>query len=183
MLVIDVEETEGYDNSKNEFVNVPAMRLHFEHSLLSLSEWEAHFHKPFLSEEQKTTDETIYYMRCMCQESDNLTDEEFTIILSNPNIIKQIQEYIGDSMTATTIKSDPNGKKNKEVMTAEVIYYYMIALTIPKEFEKWHLNRLITLIEVCSIKNQPPKKMSQAETYARNAKLNAERKARLHSKG
>lgn len=183
MLVIELDEDEIFNNVTQTFTKIEARTLHFEHSLRSLREWEAYYKKPFLSEEKRTTEETIYYIKCMCLDGDDLGLEVFYSMANKPENAKKIQEYINDPHTATTIKNDDNQKKNKEVLTAELIHYYMIAMQIPESYENWHLNQLLVLIQVCSIKNQPPKKMSKAEIYARNAKLNAERKAKFNSKG
>lgn len=184
MLVFDLPEEEQYNNKTNEFCYLPEIKnLQFEHSLLSLSKWEMHYHKPFLSEKEKTAEETIYYLKCMCINGDKYGIEVFERIARNPKLIRELHDYIENPMTATTIREDPNQKKNHDVITSEIIYYDMIALQIPIEFEKWHLNRLMMLIRVCSIKNEPPKKMSKHEIYARNAAMNAERQARMKTKG
>lgn len=180
MLRITIPAREQWDESKEEFVSTKEQTLQLEHSLVSLSKWESKWHKPFLHSE-KTAEETLDYIKCMTltQNVDpnvynNLTAEQIT----------QINDYIGDPMTATTFAEENGGKKNTEKVTSELIYYWMVAYAIPFDpCQKWHLNRLITLIRVCGVKNSPPKKRSKGELMARNAELNAKRRARLNSKG
>jgi len=178
MLLLNIPETELYDEVRNEITFVKKQTLVLEHSLLSLSKWESKWHKPFLSKKEKTDEETIDYIRCMAV---NTVDDSVFQCLT-PIMIGQINTYIQDSMTATTVPNDKS-KTNHEIVTAELIYYWMVALRIPFECQKWHLNRLLTLIDVCSIKSQPPKKMSQRALLSRNASLNAARRRALHSKG
>ena len=178
MLLINIPQTELYDEVKNEFTFVKKQTLVLEHSLLSLSKWESKWHKPFLSKKEKTDEETLDYIRCMIV---NNVDENVMACISS-DMIEQVNTYIQDSMTATTVPQDKS-KSNRETVTAELIYYWMVALRIPFECQKWHLNRLLTLIDVCSIKSQPPKKLSQRALLSRNASLNAARRRALHSKG
>ena len=178
MLLLNIPETELYDEVRNEFTFVKKQTLVLEHSLLSLSKWESKWHKPFLSKKEKTDEETFDYIRCMIV---NTVDENVLRCIS-PAMIEQVNTYIQDSMTATTVPNDKS-KTNHEIVMAELIYYWMVALRIPFECQKWHLNRLLTLIDVCSIKSQPPKKMSQRAILQRNAALNAARRKALHSKG
>ena len=110
----------------------------------------------------------------------NVEPEAYKFITSEN--IKAVTDYIGEPMTATTFHDEKKGV-NREIITAEVIYYWMVALQIPFECQKWHLNKLIALIKVCEVKNQPPKKMSKKETMSRNAALNAARRRSLNSKG
>lgn len=181
MLQIIIPATEQWDESKQEFVNTKEQILQLEHSLVSLSKWEAKWGKRFLSKEEKTLEETLDYVKCMTLTQNvnpdiyaNLTDKN----------IKQINDYIAAPMTATTFSEDRNGKGSREQVTAELIYYWMIALNIPFDpCQKWHLNRLLTLIRVCNIKNQPPKKMSRRDIMSRNAALNAARKKQYNTKG
>jgi hypothetical protein len=179
MLTITVPAIELYDESREEFDICEEQILQLEHSLVSLSKWESRWHKPFISKKEKTNEETIDYVRCMTI-TKNVNQKVYRC-LSNDNI-KAIRDYIEEEMTATTFS---NEKKtiNRDVITAEIIYYWMVSLRIPFECEKWHLNRLLTLINVCNIKNTPPKKMGRKEVMSRNAALNATRRQALQSGG
>lgn len=180
MLYITIPSCEMYDESTEEFVYAKEQTLQLEHSLVSLSKWESKWCKPFLSKQDKTMEETIDYVRCMTvnQVSDPTVYSRLT--LDNLN---SINEYIGSPMTATTFSNTPKGGSSGEQVTSELIYYWMIALNVPFECQKWHLNRLLTLIRVCEVKNQPPKKMSKREIMSRNAALNAARRKKLGTKG
>ena len=180
MLQITIPAVEQWDESVQEFVYSKAQTIQLEHSLISLSKWESKWHKPFLSKTEKTTEETIDYIRCMTL-TQNVKPEVYSN-LSVENIL-QVNEYIENPMTATTFVENRDGKRSREIITAELIYYWMISLNIPVEFEKWHLNRLLTLIRVCNIKNQPPKKRSRREIMSQNASLNAARKQQLNTNG
>ena len=180
MLQITIPAVEQWDESAQEFVYSKEQTIQLEHSLISLSKWESKWHKPFLSKTEKTTEETIDYIRCMTL-TQNVKPEVYSN-LSVENIL-QVNEYIENPMTATTFVENRDGKRSREIITAELIYYWMISLNIPVEFEKWHLNRLLTLIRVCNIKNQPPKKRSRREIMSQNASLNAARKQQLNTNG
>ena len=180
MLSITIPSAELWDDRKQEFVYTKEQTLRLEHSLVSLSKWEAKWKKVFLSKQEKTYEETIDYIKCMTLTQN--VDPDVYNHLSNENI-KQVNEYISDSMTATFINEDKNAKGSKEPVTSELIYYWMISLNIPPEYQKWHLNRLLMLIKVCNAKNQPPKKKSKKELMTRNAALNAARKKKLNTKG
>ena len=180
MLQITVPALEGWDESKQEFVDYKAQTLQLEHSLIAISKWESKWHKPFLVKEQKTREETLDYIKCMTITQN--VDPNVYNRLTQDNI-DEINAYIDDPMTATTFSDEQNGKPSREIITSELIDYWMIANNIPVEYRKWHLNRLITLIKICSIKNAPPKKQSKQDILRRNAALNAERRKRLNSKG
>ncbi len=180
MLEIVIPEKELWDEAKEEFTHTKAQTLRMEHSLVSLSKWESKWKKAFLSKKEKTYEETIDYIRCMTVTQN--VDPDVYKYLSAENI-KQINEYINDPMTATTFSENKQSGGNHETLTAEVIYYYMIASNIPFECQKWHLNKLLTLIRVCSIKNQPPKKMGREELLKRNNALNAARRKKFNTKG
>lgn len=167
-----------WDEKLQEFVSIDETTLRLEHSLLSISKWESKWNKPFLHTPEKTDEEILDYIKCMTITKN--VDPNIYVCLTAENI-QEIVEYINAPMTATTIRD--NGKSSREMVTSELIYYWMISLNVPVEFEKWHLNRLITLIRVCSIKNQPAKKMSRSEIISRNAAVNAARRKKLNTKG
>lgn len=174
MLTIVVPGGELFDEQNNTFITVKEHKLQLEHSLVSLSKWESKWHKSFMSSKIEKTDEEIMdYIKQMTI-SQNV-DPNIYKMLTRKNI-QDINKYIDDPMTATYFPEDKSGKGRSEVITAEVLYYWMIKLQIPVEFQKWHLNRLIALIRVCNIKDQPPKKMSQREVMSRHAAINAARR-------
>ena len=181
MLRLKVQLTpEEWDEEKEEFVEPKVQILQLEHSLISISKWESKWHKSFIHTKNLTDEETMDYVKCMTL-TQNVNPEVYGY-LTDSNI-RQIREYIDNPMSATTFSEDKTSKNNREIVTAELIYYWMIALNIPFECQKWHLNRLLTLIRVCNIKNQPPKKMSKRDVMSRNAQLNAARKKQLNTKG
>ena len=179
MLQITIPATEQWDEINQEFLSSKETTLRLEHSLVSLSKWESKWCKPFLDKKDKTYEETIDYVKCMTLTPN--VDPTIYYALTEENI-KQINEYISAPMTATYINDNKRGG-SREIVTSELIYYWMITLNIPFECEKWHLNRLLTLVKVCNIKNQPPKKMSKKSIMSRNAALNAARRKQLNTKG
>lgn len=180
MLEIDVPGTEIWDSEKEIFYYTDPSKLVLEHSLISISKWESKWNKPFLSKDEKTPEEMIDYVKCMIV---NRADPMVCNCLTTDNY-KQINDYIAAPMTATTFRENGGAPRgNREIMTAEVIYFYMISFGIPFECEKWHINRLLTLIRVCSIKNSPRKKMSKSAAAKQQRALNAQRRAKAHSKG
>ena len=186
MLKIDIIGGDMFNEETETFITIKPTTLSLEHSLIAISKWESKYHKPFLKEEEKTPEELKYYIECM-----TITPNV------DPNIYKtmpswQVEEilnYIKDPMTATWFGDD--GKKSsgrgvkEEIITSELIYYWMVALQIPAEYEKWHINRLLTLIQVCNVKNAPNdnKKMSKNEISRNYDAINAARRAKLHTKG
>ncbi len=180
MLILTVPAAEYYDWNNNEFIYTKEQTLKLEHSLVSLSKWEAKWHKSFLSTENKTPAEILDYYRCMTINENVDPGVYERLTLENQNAI---QEYMNAPMTATTFSDKDNGRKSREIITAELIYYWMISLEIPFECQKWHLNRLMTLIKVCSIKNAPAKKMSKGEILKNNYALNAARRRSLGTRG
>lgn len=179
MLTITIPSVEMWDEKSEQFVYMQETTLELEHSLVSLSKWESKWEKPFLSSKDKTEEEVSDYIKCM-----TITPNVNPIVYAclTADNISTITNYINASMTATTF-SDTNNKPGRETITAELIYYWMIALNIPFECQEWHLNRLLTLIKVCNIKNTPPKKRSKRDIMSRNAALNAARKKQLNTRG
>jgi hypothetical protein len=181
MLRLEVQLTpEGWDEKTETFVPPKVQVLQLEHSLVSLSKWESKWCKPFLNGKPKTDEEVTDYIKFMTLTQN--VDPEVYDHLSAYDLDK-IEKYIDAPMTATTFSEDGKGKANREIVTAEIIYYWMIALNVPFECQKWHLNRLITLIRVCNIKNTPAKKMNKKDILSRNAKLNAARRQQLNTRG
>lgn len=179
MLKITIPAVELYDEVNNEFITSKERTLQLEHSLVSVKKWEAKWHKPFLVDKDKTREESVDYIRCMTV-TQNVDPDVYNFITNEH--IRLVNEYIGEPMTATTIKK---GKRspNREIVTAEIIYYWMISLNIPFECQKWHLSSLLTLINVCNEKNAPTKKMSKRDIMSQNKALNEARKKALHTKG
>lgn len=179
MLTLELSHDELWDEDNQCFIPPKKVIVKMEHSLISISKWEQKWHKPFLSQTPKTIEEQYNYIECMITSS--TFNKEDLGLLSSKNI-DDISKYIEDTMTATVIHSQKKSG-TKEIYTSELIYYYMFTLGIPVEFERWHLNRLLTLIELFGVKNQPEKKMTAQEAANRNAQINAERRAKLNSKG
>lgn len=180
MLTIIVPGIEMFEEESQEFVSIGDVTLELEHSLVSLSKWEQIYEKPFLGKDKKTTEEVLGYVRVMMQNPN--VPEEIISRLSEANI-EAINAYIDARMTATWFNDGPTAPSTRDVITSELIYYWMITFQIPFECERWHLNRLFTLIRVCNLKQAKPKKMSRAEVAARNRELNARRKAEWGTTG
>lgn len=181
-LTITVPSVELFDSETSMFKELPAVELELEHSLVSLSKWEASFGKPFLGPGEKTNEEIYGYIHAMC-----LTPKTPMSVVeracSDPDIFEQINKHIDAKMTATWITERPGQKVSREIVTAELIYHWMFSLNVPKELETWHLNRLITQIKVINEKNAPPKKMSKAETLQRHREINARNRAAMQNGG
>lgn len=181
MLEITIPAIELWDERSNAFNSIKEQTLCLEHSLVSLSKWESKWNKIFLSKERKTTEETIDYIRCMTI-TKNVDPMVYKCL--TPDNYKAINEYIEAPMTATKIFTrEQNMHASRELVSSELIYYWMITFNIPFECQKWHLNRLITLIKVCMVKNTPSKKMSKREIMEQNAKLNAARRKKYNTRG
>ena len=171
-----------FDEQTGEFISTPRQVLQVEHSLVSLAKWESRWCKPFLTNEPKSRVECNDYIRCMTL-TQNVNPSVYKAIPES--VIERVNDYIEHPMTATWFKDDKMRSpiRNREIVTAELIYYWMIALNIPFECQKWHLNRLLTLIRVCNEKNAPQRKMAKADLYRNNKALNDARKKRLHTHG
>ena len=185
MLKVVVPYRELYDEKANEFIEVKECVLQLEHSLVSISKWEAKWKKPFLTKEEKTREELIDYIRCMTINGN--IDPNVYLALPN-NIFREIIEYLDDPHTATVINEikhpgAPKRKMSSEGITSELVYYWMVALQIPFECQKWNFNRLMTLIRICEIKQSPKQKMTKSQILANNHELNKARKAQLNTRG
>jgi hypothetical protein len=173
-------DQEFFNEQTGEFINIKPQKLMLEHSLLSISKWEAKWKKPFFAEEEMSPIMFRDYIRCMTV-TPNVNPLQYECLTYKD--LKAIKDYMQDTMTATKIRN-MNSKKSQRTLTSELVYYWMFALGIPIECEKWHFNRLMTLIEVASIESNPKKKkMGRRDIYAQNAELNRQRRALYHTKG
>lgn len=181
MLVIKLPAVEMFDEVEGVFIDYEEATVRLEHSLVSLSKWESSWEKPFLASDNKSELEMMDYIKAMCLDDPPV---DFISRLSQENI-NEISDYINAKKTATWFSNGPNNRSSSsgEVITSELIYYWMVTLNIPFECQHWHLNRLLTLIRVCTVKNQPSKKMSTQDIHSRNRELNAQRRAKYGTKG
>ena len=179
MLELEVKGAEFYNEATNEFIYLAPITLRLEHSLVSISKWESKWKVPFLSENEMTTEQAIDYVKCMTI-NQNVDPNVYSAL--KPEDFKKIEEYIAEEKTATTFRKN-NNPPSRQVVTSELIYFWMTSYNIPIECQKWHLSRLLTLIRIASIKNQPEQKMSKSSILRQNAALNAARRAKMHSKG
>lgn len=189
MLTIIVPAKEAWNDATQEFVSTKEQKLCLEHSLVSLSKWEAKYHKPFIGNNEKTQEEILYYIQCMTI-NQNVDPVVYSVL--GEKELRQINDYISDPRTATWFNErTPVGGQQKstnrgEQVTSELVYYWMVSFQIPFECQRWHLNRLLTLIRICKIKEgQQGKngKMSRRDILSQNSALNAARRAKMHSKG
>lgn len=180
MLTIRVGGTESYDEVVGQFVTEGGLVLQLEHSLVSLSKWESKHEKPFLGKGDKTSEEVADYVRCMCV-SDEIAPEVLQKL--DEDNWNDINNYLNAKMTATWFRDSPGAPRTSEVITSELIYYWMTVFNIPFECQTWHLNRLFTLIRICNIKQAKPKKMSRNEMAQRNRELNEQRRQQLGTTG
>ena len=181
MLPLKIPSFEYYDEKKQQFGKTKDTTLLLEHSLISIAKWESKWNVPFIGASNKTVEQCIDYVRCM---TTNSGVDPVVYYGLTTGMLEEIDKYINQSMTAAWFTDKETTKKgSREAVTADLIYYWMVALRIPFECEKWHLNRLLTLIRICNIKNAPHKKMSRQEILERNRALNAARKAKARSKG
>ena len=176
-LIIDVVE-EGFNSSTNEFLYTTIATLTLEHSLISVSKWEAKWHKPYLENDKKTPEQMLDYIRCMSIKG-NIADEVLCK-LSKENL-QTVTDYINNTMTASTVKEPEGSVKGvkRNFITSELIYSWMVSYRIPVEFEKWHLNRLLTLIKVLDEQNKEPEKKSEAQLIKDYARIREENRAKF----
>ena len=180
MLKITVPSVEMFDDRTAEFIVEPEVQLELEHSLVSLSKWEEKFEKPFLENKDPTTEETVYYVQCMILNPE--IAQEVILRLTSEHY-KEINEYMNRKMTASWITETEPKTRNHEIITAELIYYWMTVFNMPLECEQWHLNKLFTFIQIANVKQSKPKKMSRSEIAQRNRQLNEQRKAQYGTNG
>ena len=179
MLQIDVITREEFNDETNEFIT-ETFRIDLEHSLLSLSKWESVYQKPFVNSKELTTEEMLDYVRMMTL--NEVPDDVFNKLSIQD--FTRINEYISSKQTATWFNERQHRPKtSNEIITSELIYYWMFSYNIPIECERWHLNRLLTLIRIFSVKSEKPKKQSRSDIARQNRELNAQRRAALHSAG
>ncbi|MDY6073112.1 MAG: hypothetical protein SPI49_03335 [Eubacteriales bacterium] len=180
MLRIIIPAQEVYDEKFGTFCNIKETELQLEHSLISVSKWEQIWNVPFFSEKEKTNDEILSYIKCMS--INNQIDDHVFLLLSTEDF-KKINSYIEAKMTATWFGKENRGSVSRQVITSEIIYYWMITLGIPFECQKWHINRLLTLIKICNIKNAPSEKISRSEQINNQRMLNNARRRALRTRG
>lgn len=181
MLKLSLPVIEVWTGTEFDYIGGDEVEL--EHSLYTVAAWEAKWKKPFANKKGLEREELLdYIMNFMCQTKN--TPREAWLSLTNKEV-EQILKYMEDSMTATTIKNQNGSNKGsaRSIVTSELIYFYMANYGIPWECEHWHLNRLMTLIDVCAAKNSPPKKMSKGEAARLQAEQNARMRAKYNSKG
>lgn len=181
MLVLKLDGDEFFDEANQEFVNFPSRTLRFEHSLVSLSKWESIHQIPFLDGKTRTPDEIASYIECMFLDGE-LSEEDKIRMQTNENLSSIIQ-YIESKQSATTFGLMPQSRGRREIITSELIYYWMVAYNIPFECQTWHLNRLFSLIRICNVKQSKPKKMSRSELAAQTRSLNEQRRRELGTTG
>lgn len=184
ILTIKTEPIKLWDEVNEVFIYAPGGELKLKHNLISISKWESKWHKCYMNSHRDiTVEQAMDYIRCM---TINEVDPDIYYSLTEDDFVS-VKEYIENPMSATTISENmlksSNGGYHGEIVTADLVYYWMIAFNIPHEYEVWHFNRLMTLIKVCSVKSEKPKKMSQHELAARNRALNAQRKAKYNTRG
>lgn len=183
MLTLEVPQIDLFNNITEEFIYIEATTLKFENSLVSISKWESKWHKPFPGYQPKnvamannivfTNEDFIDYIRCMC-----ITPVKDTRIFANmpTECLIQIKEYMEDPMTASVIKQDKKGKLSHQIVTNELVYFWMSSYQIPFDAAKWHINRLLTLINIAAAENAPKGKQSKSDIAAYHRAVNAARR-------
>jgi hypothetical protein len=180
VLSLPIYGPESYDEINDRFTHAELFRLELQHSLVSLSKWEAKFEKPFLGEGEKTDEELLWYIEAMHQGPE--LPKDFAVHMTQSDF-QAVNDYLNAKNTATWFSSVDDEKSKNEVITAEIIYYWLVSLNVPFEVEHWHLNRLMTLIRVINEKNAPPKKLTREQIIERNRRLNEERQRKYNTTG
>lgn len=180
MLKIVIEGEEFYNEEEKTFETINDVHLELEHSLVSVSKWESIYEKPFLTPGVKSSEEIFDYIKAMVLTPNVDLDVLYTCSQKN---LDKIQQYIDSNQSATTFGVMPERRGPGEIITSELIYYWIVSFNIPFECQYWHLNRLFSLIRICNIKNSKPKRMSRNEIAQRNRELNAQRRERLGTSG
>lgn len=183
MLQITVPTSELWDEENEVFIQTRAVTLNLEHSLLAISKWESIYKKPYLEQTQFTQEEDADYIKCMTI-TPNVDNDTYYAIVNNAECMSKIRKYIDDPATATFFNE--KGKKtghSSEKITSELIYYWLVVNNIPFECQKWHINRLFSLVRICNIKNQSPKQKKKSQLYSEYNRLNAQRRAMYNTKG
>lgn len=179
MLRLHIKETTFFDDRDQRFIDIGETTISLEHSLVSISKWEAKWKKSFISSKEKSVEELLDYIRMMTI-TQNVKPETYLAITEEQ--FNEVCQYIEDPMTATTF-NDNKKSTSSSIITSELVYYWMIECGIPMECQKWHFNRLMTLIRVCKIKMKPTSKMTKSDTAKMYNNLNEQRKAKLHTRG
>lgn len=176
MLELDVVVADSYDETTQTFVSAEKVRVKLEHSLFTVSKWESFWEEVFLSNKEKTQKQTLSYVEMMVL-NEELPPGVFHRLIENH--LEEIKRYIEAPMTGLKVVNDPNAPPSREIVSSELIYYWMISMNIPVQFEHWHLNRLMNLIQVFNRKNSPKKKMTQKE----RRDLNRQRQREWNTRG
>ena len=180
MLYLTIASGELFDERTDTFITTKERTIKLEHSLISISKWESKWHETFLKKNKKTNEQVLDYIRCMTIGGN--VEPEIYLAISEPNL-EIINKYIEDPMSATFFNSEPGGSSG-EPLTSELIYYWMSAFQIPFEpCEMWHLNRLLNLIKIANLKNQPKKKKNSKDLAAQRYAINEKRRQQLGTTG
>lgn len=181
-IVVTIPDQEGWDSEKEEFINIKGCTIRMKHSLLSISKWEMKWKKPFLKPGyQMTEEETVDYYKCMTI-TQNVDPGVYEFI--SPLDKRRIADYISTPLSAYSPVNKKGGGSKKPIVS-ERLYFWMTAYNIPSSYEKWHLSRLINLLEIAAEENSPDKskKMPTGEIYRQNHELNQMRRKAMHTRG
>jgi hypothetical protein len=180
MLTITVLGEEHWDQENEKFVYPDSFKLELEHSLVSLSKWESKWEVPFLGEKPKTTEMVLDYIECMILTPDPPAD--WISKLSKENI-EEITAYFDSKQSATWFNDHHPEPKTGETITSELVYYWLDICDIDWQAQYWHLNRLLTLVKIHTVKQAKPKPMSRSEMLRRRRALNKQRLKEMEEGG